>query len=719
MAKLTQRKLVKLDGRTGEGGGQLVRVAVPLAVLAGTPIHISNVRGNRKDKRGGGLKAQHVSGIAWLINVSEAQVNDTCYVGSKSLEFQPPPSISNFELKGKLGTISQDSQAASILLIFQSILPVLLFYGQPINTITIQGGTNISHSLSYEYLDQVLLPSLQAFGVQVESRLINRSWSHGQLQHGAITFSVTRIPPGGTLKAPKWPTEQGKTTKIDVSIIVPQNLIEPLKAALAFEIGLVFPEVEANFKIIEDSMHSARVYALLVAHTSNGSRFGYDWLYDKTTKNKTPGKLATEISQRVTNGLDNELRKGGVVDEYLQDQLLIYQALAEGRTCIPGTSDVFDLESSELDNTDEPFGDGTMHAKTVRWVASQLLPELKWSAEVNWALKLRDGAKSSAAFLFRRATVEEQLPISKNGGFTKCAAASSNLLPLLITLTLVTPTLQQTTYDSTPSTCTITGDANLYGIGIRLSYYLFFFAGVLASLLKLDPALSLSRRVYNLISIAAIINLCANGYDKDTFVALEKFLVFNLVILPLFVTVPLEPLYMRKDKLSLAILYIFYSCFLMSQPWISFFRLSQGHKDGCEAKAFVFFAKIGLDDARWVDFVKVASILVAIGGLVWAWMAIQSIVLGFQESLKRRGSIEKIDGEDEKLKSFELSLTLHVIVRLASLVLGCCSIAFVEVTLRINAIDLSDASLAKTGQLVPFLGGLFSLPFPLSSLKES
>jgi RNA 3'-terminal phosphate cyclase (ATP) len=52
-----EQKLVRIDGRTGEGGGQLVRVAVALAALTGTPIQIDNVRGNRsrgKNKRGGG-----------------------------------------------------------------------------------------------------------------------------------------------------------------------------------------------------------------------------------------------------------------------------------------------------------------------------------------------------------------------------------------------------------------------------------------------------------------------------------------------------------------------------------------------------------------------------------------------------------------------------------------------------------------------------------------
>lgn len=47
-------KPIELDGRTGEGGGQLVRVAIGLAALTSQPVKITNVRGNRQGGRGGG-----------------------------------------------------------------------------------------------------------------------------------------------------------------------------------------------------------------------------------------------------------------------------------------------------------------------------------------------------------------------------------------------------------------------------------------------------------------------------------------------------------------------------------------------------------------------------------------------------------------------------------------------------------------------------------------
>lgn len=49
-------EIIHLDGRTGEGGGQLVRIAIAPASVAGKPVKITNVRGNRPGPRGGGTQ---------------------------------------------------------------------------------------------------------------------------------------------------------------------------------------------------------------------------------------------------------------------------------------------------------------------------------------------------------------------------------------------------------------------------------------------------------------------------------------------------------------------------------------------------------------------------------------------------------------------------------------------------------------------------------------
>lgn len=52
--RLSPMKHIELDGRTGEGGGQLVRVAIGLAALTSQSVKITNIRGNRPSVKGGG-----------------------------------------------------------------------------------------------------------------------------------------------------------------------------------------------------------------------------------------------------------------------------------------------------------------------------------------------------------------------------------------------------------------------------------------------------------------------------------------------------------------------------------------------------------------------------------------------------------------------------------------------------------------------------------------
>jgi len=270
-------------------------------------------------------------------------------VGSKTITFQATKSPAEIVIRDI--KIQLDS-AGSILLVLQTVLPFLIFAGDSEGTpisITIQGGTNVSFSLSFEYLDQVLSPALERFGIKLQQKLESRGWSHGTPQLGSARFKFTPLPPGTTLNTPSWPTERGTISKIDISIIVPPELQAPLKEVLLFNIDLVFPGVKVNFVIIEDSGHKARMYTLLVAHTSTGLRFGRDWLYDLKSKYKTSDKLSQEISIKVVDELDTEVRKGGLVDEYLQDQVSF------SRICHPdqvnrdsGVVDIIHIPSSSL-----------------------------------------------------------------------------------------------------------------------------------------------------------------------------------------------------------------------------------------------------------------------------------------------------------------------------------------------------------------------------------
>ncbi|KAH9895488.1 RNA 3'-terminal phosphate cyclase domain-containing protein [Xylariomycetidae sp. FL2044] len=468
---MMKKEPILLDGRTGEGGGQLVRLACALAAVTSQPIRIENVRGNRGGGKGGGLKAQHVTSIAWLAQATRAEVSGL-EIGSRTLEFRPltPPSFSppggEEEEEGRGGwtrkiKIAAESPAASTLLIFQAVFPYLLFASSSSAggtkekekeeededeiTLEIHGGTNVSFSLSYEYLDQVLLPTLeQRFGIAVKRTLRRRAWAVGPKGgRGCFEIRFRPLRPGQCItpllgeEAIIIAREQGRRgssreiTRVDASIIAPFALHAPLQTALARELGGDggFPDAEVRFRVVEDGGHDARIYTLLVASCpssasppgeqveeggdGNGEekqgryRWGRDWLYDRKRKDKSPQKLAGEIATKVCRDLRAEVERGGVVDEFMQDQLVVFQALTKGRTWVHrgggggegGGTEINDLgnelrglgigkeevegeggeEGMRRDReTDRPFGEGSTHATTARWVASQLLPDVRW-----------------------------------------------------------------------------------------------------------------------------------------------------------------------------------------------------------------------------------------------------------------------------------------------------------------------------------------------------
>lgn len=112
----------------------------------------------------------------------------------------------------------------------------------------------------------------------------------------------------------------------------------------------------------EDSRHDKRFYLLLVATSTNGYKLGRDWLYDHKI---VTGKLDVTISKlvkQVVNELAAEIEHGGCVDEYMRDQLVIFQALAKGKSFVDG--------GRLKDGSSVP---PSLHTRTAEWVVNEIL----------------------------------------------------------------------------------------------------------------------------------------------------------------------------------------------------------------------------------------------------------------------------------------------------------------------------------------------------------
>lgn len=155
---------LKINGAYGEGGGQIIRSAITISCITKQPIHIENIRMNRKIP---GLRPQHLTAITILKKISNAQVIGA-EIGSTEIKFIPGK-IESLELNEDVGT------AGSISLILQSIIPVVAISKNKIN-LTIKGGTNVLWSPTIDYTQNVLREAYSRIGIEFSLKVIKQGY---------------------------------------------------------------------------------------------------------------------------------------------------------------------------------------------------------------------------------------------------------------------------------------------------------------------------------------------------------------------------------------------------------------------------------------------------------------------------------------------------------------------------------------------------------------
>lgn len=389
---------IHLDGTTLEGGGQLLRLALSLSSLTHIPIHVTDIRGKRgpisSPGKDGGLKPAHLAGVTWLAKATAAET-EGMEPKSRELVFRPvlrkvlSAGNDSFEEQrvghldrphdgvwrdiyegGKLIRRESDipvSTPGSIPLVLQAILPYLLFgqsaclcdQGLPVPLrIKINGGTNVSKSPSIEYVSQVLLPMLALkLGIpEITTVLHKRGWSTGGTQIGSVSFNIVplrkgRVLPGFSLQ------HRGNLVSIHVSVLAPgANARAIIRDHVTAQLLAFEPEVDILFPIDEDSKNEKRWYLLLVAETSGGYRLGRDWLYDLKIKGVKTEDTCARLVSKVVKDLKRELSHGGCVDEFMQDQVVAFQALVDGQAVVEAGRQ-----------------EASLHTRTARWVVEKML----------------------------------------------------------------------------------------------------------------------------------------------------------------------------------------------------------------------------------------------------------------------------------------------------------------------------------------------------------
>ena len=293
--------VLKINGGHGEGGGQIIRSAIALSCITKQPIHLENIRKNRKIS---GLRPQHLTAIKILQKVANAKVIGA-EIGSTEIKFIPGD-IENLELVEDVGT------AGSIPLILQVLIPVIAISKKQLD-LKIKGGTDVLWSPTIDYTQHVLQEAYSRMGINFSLELIKRGYY--PKGGGEIKLQITPSNVKSILflkrktKQVKLICSFSKFTNNEI-----KNKINKIVKKLTEANYIV--NVEIKFEEALDSGASLLIYSI-----DNDSIIGIDALYNKKTD---------EFDLDIDNFIKNYS-----IDDNLADMLVVPASLSAGKTIFP------------------------------------------------------------------------------------------------------------------------------------------------------------------------------------------------------------------------------------------------------------------------------------------------------------------------------------------------------------------------------------------------
>jgi len=296
--------MITIDGSQGEGGGQVLRSSLALALVTGRPFTIAGIRAKRAKP---GLMRQHLTAVNAATEIGQATVTGAT-LRSTELTFEPGE-VRPGEYHFAVGT------AGSATLVLQTILPALVCAAGP-SVLRLEGGTHNPWAPPFDFLAKSFLPLVNRMGPTVEAKLVRP----GFYPAGGGEFNVT-IAPVAEL-SPIELIERGETKRVTATAKVahlPRNIAERELRIIGRKLGLTGADLVVEE--VAGSRGPGNVVTIEVEceHlTEVFTGFG-----ERQIRAETVAERATQEARRY-------LSKGAAVGEYLTDQLLIPLALAGG-----------------------------------------------------------------------------------------------------------------------------------------------------------------------------------------------------------------------------------------------------------------------------------------------------------------------------------------------------------------------------------------------------
>lgn len=328
--------MIEVDGSYGEGGGQLVRLAVSLAALTGKAVRIDGVRAKRGRP---GLAAQHLAAVRAVAALCEARCGGL-ELRSTRLSFEPRSPARGGELRVEVGT------AGSVTLVLQALLPIQLGT-RAASRVTVAGGTDVRRAPTWDYFREVLLRLLARMGAEVGASVARRGYyPRGggevalEVRPGALAPLVLREPARGWRIA-------GEAQVANLPIAIAERMRAAALAALATQAAIGVQSLGRGEAL--GAGGALTLWAESAAGVLGASSVAERGVRAETLGAQAGGELAADLAS------------GATLDVHAADQILVYMAMAP-------TGSSFTCRSI------------SSHASTAMWLLPQFLP-VRFSVE--------------------------------------------------------------------------------------------------------------------------------------------------------------------------------------------------------------------------------------------------------------------------------------------------------------------------------------------------
>src|SRR6266508_6939345 len=295
--------MIEIDGAHGEGGGQLLRMAVALSALTATAVRVVRIRAGRQNP---GLAAQHATAVRALAELCGGDVSGL-EVGSSAIDFRPGAVVA--------GRHSFDvGTAGSVTLVLQATLPVAC--AAPGNAwLRVVGGTDVRWSPPIDYFARVFLPLLRRIGGRVEIEVLRR----GYYPRGGGAVDVVLEPtrtwaPFDVASPPAFHSVRGIAHVSNLGEDIPKRMKH---AAMRRLHGVADVKIEERVYRGVEAVGQGGAFVLWAE--AGPTILGASSIAER-------GKSSERVGEEAAAALVAEMNSGATLDVHAADQLLPYLA---------------------------------------------------------------------------------------------------------------------------------------------------------------------------------------------------------------------------------------------------------------------------------------------------------------------------------------------------------------------------------------------------------